>query len=104
MGKNDFEFQVGSTVTVLTTVGISTGTGTLLGTALGTNTTSPGVFTGTILDEAEFSVKRKPGSSDSEDAFLVLSLTAAAAPFVAGQIVWIRVDQIVAFALADCEG
>ncbi len=73
-----------------------------------------GIFTGIVLDENEFKLKRDADGSpnwkqydkkskdkppinvEEEEQFLVLALTRPSNPFSAGQIVWIQLDQIVA--------
>jgi hypothetical protein len=66
---------------------------------------SEGIFTGIILDETELKLRqdermaKPPIEATEEEQFLVLSLTKPSTPFSAGQIVWIRVDEIVALSL-----
>ena len=77
-----------------------------------------GIFVGIVLDENEFKLKRnEEGSPDPQaydersrppidgrdgEQFLVLALTRPSHPFNAGQIVWIQLDQIVAFSIVCC--
>jgi hypothetical protein len=114
MGSNHkFDFEIGSTVTVLTTVGIGAGTGTNLGVTLGTSAFSTGVFTGVVLGEQDVKVQRdteqeehkceykKEIEIEEEEEFLALSLTSASYPFKAGQTAWVALDQIVAFTIVQ---
>lgn len=69
-----FNFATGVTVSIITTGGF--------------------IFTGEMIDETVASTTTTTGTTTG--SFLVIKLTAATAPFFAGQVVRISTDQIIA--------
>ena len=71
-----FNFATGVTVNIITEDGI--------------------IFTGELIDETGGVTTGTMGTTGTTGSFLILRLTAATAPFFAGQVVRISTDQIIA--------